>query len=130
MNAIQAIQDQEESIRSRVRDLADDKRREFFRRSEQQLKDPDTYATLNYLFVAGLHHFYLGKWLQGLVNVLVFCSGIILFLAGFTLSGIGIVLAISLFELYALFNAQAIVAEYNNEVMEQIYNDITRAVDS
>ncbi len=124
MSAIQTIQDQEESIRKQVRDLPDSKRVEFFRRSEQQLKDPDTYAVLNYLFVAGLHHFYLGKWMRGLVNLVIFCSGIMAFFLGFTLAGIVMVVTISLMELYALFNAQAIVTEYNNAVMQQIYNDI------
>lgn len=124
MSPTQSILDQEEHICNLVRQLPDDKRLEFFRQAELLLKDPDTYATLNYLFIAGLHHFYLGRLIRGQINILVFCTGLILSLAGYALVGGMIIVTITLLELYALFNAQNIVAEYNNTVMEQIYNKL------
>lgn len=48
-----------ERLRKCVGALPDDKRLAFYKKVEQRLKDPDTYAALNYLFIAGLHHFYL-----------------------------------------------------------------------
>lgn len=126
MSATDKIQAQEEHLRNLVRQLPDDKRLEFFRRSETTLKDPDTYATLNYLFIAGLHHFYLGKWVRGLLNISVFGLGLLLLLAGHVIVGGLIILAISTIELYALFNAQNIIQKYNNSVMQQIYNDLAK----
>lgn len=126
MSATDEIQDQEEHLRNLVRQLPDDKRLEYFRRSEKTLKDPDTYATLNYLFIAGLHHFYLGKWVRGLLNISVFGLGLLLLLAGHAIVGGLIILAISTIELYALFNAQNIIQKYNNSVMQQIYNDLVK----
>lgn len=124
MASNEEVQDKEESIRKLVRDLPDDKKFRFFKESEKKLKDPDTYATLNYIFIAGLHHFYLGKWRRGLLNIAVFCVGVILLFSDYIGTGIIIILAISIFELYELFNSQTIVQEHNNSVMEEIYRDI------
>lgn len=124
MASNEEVQDKEESIRKLVRDLPDDKKFRFFKESEKKLKDPDTYATLNYIFIAGLHHFYLGKWRRGLLNIAVFCVGVILLFSDYIGTGVIIILAISIFELYELFNSQTIVQEHNNNVMEEIYRDI------
>jgi TM2 domain-containing membrane protein YozV len=126
MTTAAGIQDKEEYIRNLVRQLPDEMRLEFYRRVELQLKDPDTYATLNYLFIAGLHHFYLGKWVRGLTNLLVFCFGLVLVFTAFTMTGVLMIVLISLLELGALFNSQNIVAEYNNKLMEQIYNEVLK----
>lgn len=127
MASNEEVQDKEESIRKLVRDLPDDKKFRFFKESEKKLKDPDTYATLNYIFIAGLHHFYLGKWGRGLLNIAVFCVGVILLFSDYIGTGVIIILAISIFELYELFNSQTIVQEHNNNVMEEIYRDINKA---
>lgn len=124
MASNEEVQDKEESIRKLVRDLPDDKKFRFFKESEKKLKDPDTYATLNYIFIAGLHHFYLSKWGRGLLNIAVFCVGVILLFSDYIGTGVIIILAISIFELYELFNSQTIVQEHNNSVMEEIYRDI------
>lgn len=128
MQTREAIEQQEEAIRERVNRLPDGQRLEFYRRSERQLKDPDTYAALNWLFIAGLHHFYLRRWLRGLVNLAIFCGGIALVLTGMITAGTIVLLAITAVELYALFNSQNIVAEYNNAVMEKIHADLNRHI--
>ena len=71
MRSKEAVQEEEERLRKLVRELPDDKRLQFFQQVETDLKDPDTYATLNFLFIAGLHHFYLGKWFRGLDSVVM-----------------------------------------------------------
>jgi len=106
--------------------LPDDKRFVFFQRTEQQLKDPDTYATLNYLFVAGLHHFYLGNWVRGLINLSVFLAGLVMLFTPLFVLGILLILAISVVELFALFKSQIIVQAYNNAVMNRIYQEVVR----
>ena len=98
----------------------------FFKESEKQLKDPDTYAVLNYIFIAGLHHFYLGKWLHGLVNIAIFWTGVALCFTAYpyTLAGLTIIIAITVFEFYELFQSQVIVQDYNNNVMQSIYDKV------
>jgi len=116
----------EEQLRKNVRELPDDKRLAFFKAAEQRLKDPDTYAALNYLFIAGLHHFYLGKWARGLLNIAVFLVGVVMLFTPLAIIGILLIAAITSVELYALFKSQIIVQAHNNSIMEQIYRNITR----
>jgi TM2 domain-containing membrane protein YozV len=116
----------EERLRKCVRELPDDKRLAFFKEAELRLKDPDTYAALNYLFIAGLHHFYLGKWARGLLNIIVFLAGVVMLFTPLAIIGILLIAAITIVELYALFKSQIIVQAHNNRVMEQIYRNITR----
>ena len=118
MKADEVIQAEEERIRQWVRELPDDKRLAFFKQAEKSLKDPDTYATLNYLFIAGLHHFYLGKWIRGSINLLIFVAGVLCIFTGLTGLGILILIAISAVELKALFKAQLVIQDYNNGVMQ------------
>ena len=120
----ETVQEKEESIRKLVRELSDEKRLIFFKESEKKLKDPDTYATLNYIFIAGLHHFYLGQWLFGLINICVFWAGAVMLFTGYLYLGVFFIIAVSIFELYGLFRSQVIVQDYNNAVMEKIYRDI------
>jgi len=120
------INEEEERIRQRVRQLPDDKRFAFFQETEKQLKDPDTYATLNYLFIAGLHHFYLGKWGRGLINLAVFLTGLAMLFTPLFIPGILLIIAISVVELFALFKSQVIVQAHNNAVMNKIYQEIMR----
>ena len=126
MKAGEVIQAEEERIRQWVRELPDDKRLAFFKQAEKSLKDSDTYATLNFLFIAGLHHFYLGKWIRGSINLLIFVAGVLCIFTGLTGLGILILIAISAVELKALFKAQLVIQDYNNGVMQAIYREIVR----
>ena len=40
--------------------------------------------------------------------------------------GVGIIVAITVFEFYELFRSQTIVQHYNNELMQKIYNEVNR----
>ena len=114
------VRAREEALRLRVRELDDEARKAFYRQFNQRLKDPDTYAVLNYLFITGLHHFYLGRYWRGLVNVLVLCAGVALLFAGMLWAGLLAILAITILELGELFQAEAIVTDYNNGLMEEL----------
>ncbi|ALQ51311.1 hypothetical protein [Nitrosomonas ureae] len=127
MRSKEAVQEEEERLRKLVRELPDDKRLQFFQQVETDLKDPDTYATLNFLFIAGLHHFYLGKWFRGLVNLSIFFLGVILLFTPAVILGVFLLLAVTIIELKALFNSQIVVQEYNNDVMERIYRALIRS---
>ncbi|MBX9917768.1 MAG: TM2 domain-containing protein [Nitrosomonas sp.] len=126
MKSQEAIREDEERIRQLVRALPDDKRLQFFKQTEQELKDPDTYAVLNYLFVAGLHHFYLGKPLRGTINLCLFMTGAIMLFTGLAGTGLLLIIAITVVELRDLFNSQSVVQDYNNEVMEKIYRAVSQ----
>ncbi len=115
----QQVQQEEEALRLIIRDLPDDKRKQFYAIAKKKLKDPDTFAVLNYIFVTGLHHFYLGHWLRGILNFSVFIAGITLIVIGLWKIGLGIIALISLFEIYALFRSQLIVQDYNNQVIRK-----------
>lgn len=123
------VTEDEERIRELVRQLPDDRRFVFFQEAEKRLKDPDTYATLNYLFIAGLHHFYLGNWLRGVTNLAIFLIGIVMLFTSMRIVGILLILIVSVIELYALFKSQIIVQAYNNAVMKKIYQEITSSSD-
>ncbi len=126
MKTKEAIQEEEERIRKLVRELPDEKRLLFFQQAEKNLKDPDTYATLNFLFVAGLHHFYLGQWVRGSINLFIFLAGVVFLFSGQVAIGIVLLIAISLVELRDLFAAQTVVQDYNNAVMERIYRAVIK----
>ncbi len=116
----------EEELRIQVRDLPDEKRRAFYERAEHELKDPDTFAVLNYLFIAGLHHFYLGRWIRGLINLAVFSGGIYLMYLDQWKNGFIVIGIITVLELYALFRSQIIVKHYNNSVSADILSSLQK----
>lgn len=121
----QTIAAEEERIRRMVRELPDDKRSRFFREVEKQLKDPDTYATLNFLFIAGLHHFYLEKWIRGFFNLGIFLTGFAMLFTPLFGTGLLLLIVITAVELKALFQSQTVVQDYNNGVMERIYREVS-----
>ncbi|MDT8375709.1 MAG: hypothetical protein RQ867_03105 [Mariprofundaceae bacterium] len=114
----------EEELRLLVRELPDEQRKAFYERAEKALKDPDTFAVLNYLFIAGLHHFYLGRWLRGLMNLAVFSAGVYLIYLEQWKNGLIIIGIITVLELYALFRSQIIVKHYNNKISAAILDSI------
>jgi len=114
----------EEELRLQVRELPDEKRKAFYERAEDELKDPDTFAVLNYLFIAGLHHFYLGRWLRGVLNLAIFGGGIYLMYLDQWKNGFIVIGIITLLELYALFRSQVIVKHYNNRISADILSSI------
>lgn len=120
----QWLEAREEVLRDRLRELPRKKRETFYRRFNAELADPDTYAALNYLFPAGLHHFYLRRWQTGAINLGVFLTGIGLMATGQVGWGALVIAAVVLWELPQLFRAQTLVAEYNLALQERLYQDL------
>lgn len=110
---LEQLQEEEEQLRQQVRELGPEQRKLFYKLQEQQSKDPDTYAALNYFFVAGLHHFYLRKYIWGSIDLTLMIIGIVTF----PLGGFVLLILLVLLELPQLFMAQRIVQRYNNQVM-------------
>lgn len=115
----EAVKAEEEALRLAVSRLPDQKRAHYFRRFNREVKDPDTYAVLNWLLLAGLHHFYLGRYVRGLVNLAVMVSGLGLVLAGVNW-GWPLILVILILELPALFRSQLIVLDHNNRLGKRL----------
>ena len=113
------VNEEEEHLRQLVGTLTDEERRVFYRTIQKKLRDPDTYASLNWFFITGIHHFYLGKWIQGLLDLALFIIGVLLILVGRWEIGIGIIVVVSIIEMWALFRAQIIVQDWNNKVYKK-----------
>ena len=127
MTTDEALQ-KEESLRVRASELEDSKRKIYYARLNKLLKDPDTYAVLNWIFLAGLHHFYLRNYLRGSINLFVFIIGLILLVNSYFLYGSIVIGVILVAELYELFFSQSIVLEYNNKVSEQILLELDDSI--
>ncbi len=119
------VENEENRLRDLVTDLPPALRKSYFETMRVRTRDPDTYATLNWFFVAGLHHFYLGKIIRGLVNLAIFVCGV-LFLFVLPLFGVSLIAAIFVVELWALFRSQIIVRDHNNRKAAQTLSEIVR----
>ncbi|GAB2916933.1 TM2 domain-containing protein [Rheinheimera gaetbuli] len=111
---------EEERLRQQAADLPDFQRQAFYQVLKQRLKDPDTYATLNWCFFAGLHHFYLGQWLRGLFNLMVSIVGVGMLFTHVWLLGLALLLGIALIEFYQLLRSQIIIQHWNNRIMREL----------
>ena len=120
---------EEDALREEIKNLSDNMKKVFYSKIEHEIKDPDTYAVLNWLFIAGIHHFYLKKWLNGFINIGVFIVGILLLFSSdntFFGIGIGMLLALFIIELVQLFKSQNIVQDYNNMVTKKTLDELNR----
>lgn len=118
------VQRREEEFRQKLRDLSDEERANFYRIYNKKLRDPDTYAVLNWLFLTGMHHFYLGRWLRALINLSVMIIGILLLFGEQAHVGFWMIVAILAIEIPALFRSQIIVADYNLRQGVQVLDQI------
>ena len=124
-----AVQQKEETLRESIRGLTETERKLFYERFSEKVKDPDTYAVLNFFFVAGLHHFYLHKYMRGSINLLISLYGFIevfSFEDGQWQGGVGLTLIslIVFIEIPALFRSQLLVKDYNNRLSQKTLLEI------
>ena len=120
------LRQEEEKLRDQIGKLSNEQKKRYYALELAQVKDPDTYAVLNWAFLAGLHHFYLGKWQRGLLNLLLMLIGGLLYFSQLLpLFGGGLILLIFIVELPQLFNSQKIIHQYNNQLMKRLLNDIS-----
>lgn len=116
----QAVNAEEERLRKIASELPDEQRKEFFQELSRSLRDPDTYAALNWFFLTGLHHFYLGRWQRGALDLGAFLLGLVCLVTGQVLAGIALLAFVSIIELWALFRAQIIVQDWNNQIYRRL----------
>ncbi len=123
----QEVEEKEDKLRLSVRELEDSERMNFHKALSDRMKDPDTYAVLNFFFITGIHHFYLENHAQGSINLIGFVLGLLLLLGGLDgpwEAGISLIVFIIVIELPALFRSQIIVKNYNNLLSSHILTDM------
>lgn len=123
--SIENLEPNEELLIKQVSLLPESQRKEFYKRQSEELKDPDTYAALNWLFLGGLHHCYLGKYTLFAVELILLSVSIIGFVLGHP-SALLILILLVAYELPQLFFSQKIARQYNYHVSCEIFNDVRR----
>lgn len=128
---VQEVELNEEALRAQVNALPEAKKKAFYKAQTLELKDPDTYATLNYFLVGGFHHFYIGNMrtfaiefglLVMSILVLIFANDI----AFYDLPlGLIFIIALSLYELPQLFFSQKIARLRNLKISQHILQRIS-----
>ena len=117
---------EEERLREAVRALPEAKRKLFYERADSRIRDPDTYAALNWSLLLAAHHIYLGHWGRALMNLVLLIAGIALLLPDDTRWFGGLLLVgLTVWELFELFFSQSIVQRHNNEVMAQVLQELS-----
>ena len=117
---MEELKAEENSLRNDVAELHPEDKKLYYQIEQKLIKDPDTYAVLNWFLPAGIHHFYLGKTGRGLLNLVIMLIG----LATISTIGIFIIILVVLIELPQLFRSQQIVYEYNNNAMKQALAEV------
>ena len=130
---LQDIEQAEDALREQINALPEVKKKAFYQAQTLELKDPDTYATLNYFLVGGFHHFYLGNLRTfaiefGLlvlsVLVLIFANDVVFYDLPL---GLYFIIALSLYELPQLFFAQKIARLRNLSISKAILETVNQA---
>lgn len=116
----ETVEAEEEQLKAEANALPAEARKAFYREVSRAVKDPDTYAALNWFFITGLHHFYLGRWGWGAFDLGLFALGVALIIGQAYLLGLGLILAVTVIEFWALFRSQIIVRDWNNRIYRRV----------
>lgn len=119
------LEENEELLRKQVNLLPEVQKKEFYNRQSKQLKDPDTYATLNWLFLGGFHHCYLGKYGLFALEITMLLVSVVGIVLGHT-SALLILMLLVIYELPQLFFSQKIARQHNYDLSCKIFNDVRR----
>ncbi|HDM8062226.1 hypothetical protein [Vibrio harveyi] len=122
---IEQLEKQEELLRSQVNSLPEHQKKEFYERQSKSLKDPDTYATLNWFFLGGFHHCYLGKYALFALELILLIVSIVGFVLGHP-SAFLILALLIIYELPQLFFSQKIARQHNYQLSCEILNEVRR----
>nr|WP_086939416.1 hypothetical protein [Thaumasiovibrio occultus] len=120
---IEVLEEKEEQLRQKVNALPSDAKKQYYQLQGKQLKDPDTYAALNWLFLGGAHHLYLGKYLIFAIEFSLLIVSITLAFAGH-LEALFILVGLSIYEAPQLFFSQRIARAHNYQLCCQLYEQL------
>jgi len=91
------------------------------------VKRANAYAALNCLFFLGAHHFYLNRWLRGIIALVLGMSALSLISSGQILYGSVILLAMAIVEIPQLLNYEHLVHAHNNNVMRHCLAQVRKS---
>ncbi len=115
----------ENKLREQISRLTIEQKRQYYSLEVENLKDPDTYSILHWFFITGLHHFYLGNWQRGIINVVLLSLGCLLIINDpFAFVGAGLIALTFVIELPQLFNRKNIIHAYNNRLMRELLIEV------
>ncbi|QUJ69843.1 hypothetical protein KDD30_16855 (plasmid) [Photobacterium sp. GJ3] len=123
---LEELEKNEELLRQQVNALPDEQKKAFYQIQSQKLKDPDTYAALNWFFLGGFHHCYLGKYALFLIELTILIVSVTGFFLGHS-SAIYLLLLLVAYELPQLFFSQKIARQYNYQMSCEIFNQVRRS---
>ncbi|QMV15979.1 hypothetical protein [Vibrio spartinae] len=118
------LEAREEQLREQINALSDAERKTFYHEQSKLIKDPDNYAVLNYFFLGGVHHLYLGRYKRFFAELILLIIAILSFILGGNGLGIVILIALCGYELPQLFLSQKIVRQYNEAISRELYEQI------
>ncbi|TKF79831.1 hypothetical protein FCV62_07415 [Vibrio kanaloae] len=122
---IEQLEHNEELLRKQVKSLPEDQKKEFYEQQSKKLKDPDTYATLNWFFLGGFHHCYLGKYGLFILELALLTVSVIGLILGHS-SALIILSLLVIYELPQLFFSQKIARQHNYQLSCEIFNNVRR----
>jgi hypothetical protein len=125
----ETLEVKEDRLRQQVNKLSDDKKKAYYKALSHRLKDPDTYASINYFFIGGFHHFYLGKYKIFAIEFTLLVMSILGFIFVHQYA-IYLILLIAVYELPQLFFSQKIARQYNYDVSLQLYHELDTCMTS
>lgn len=112
-------------MRKQVSSLPESQKKEFYELQSKKLKDPDTYATLNWFLIGGFHHCYLGKYALFALELILLTVSIIDLTLGRP-SAFIILSLLVIYELPQLFFSQKIARHRNYKLSCKIFNKVRR----
>ncbi|SHO57371.1 hypothetical protein [Vibrio quintilis] len=119
---LHVLEAREEQLRQQVNASSEAVRKAFFREQADQIKDPDTYAVLNYVFIGGFHHLYLGRYKLFAMDILLTMTAMLMFfVVDWYRTGAAIVIFLCCFELPQLFLSQKIARRRNYQISYEIF---------
>lgn len=123
---LQTVEKNEDLLRQQLSSLSKEQKKVFYELQSQKLKDPDTYAALNWLFLGGVHHLYLEKYALFAIELMLLTVSIAGFFLGHE-SSIYIIILLAVYELPQLFFSQKIARQYNYNLSCHLFNEVRKS---
>lgn len=121
---LEELEQREEQLRKQVGSLPDAQRRAYYQQQADAIKDPDTYAVLNWLFLGGFHHAYLGKYKLFALEIILLIGSIIGLSMGAKWPAL-IITGLVLYELPQLFFSQKIARQHNHDISRALLDEFS-----
>ncbi|MDO8271459.1 MAG: TM2 domain-containing protein [Gammaproteobacteria bacterium] len=119
---------EETELREQVSLLTPAQHEIYLQMEQSLLKHPGTYATLNWFFLLGLHHFYLRRWPRGIIDLLLSSIALyVLFTTDSPAYGGALLLAVAIIEVPQLLNYEHLVHSHNNQMMRRCLRRIPKS---